>query len=194
MKAGPRDRELIDALEALPVEEFQGTVWRVTGESRDPTIFRAGGNRWDDGSFEVLYTSLDREGALAEIWFHLSRGQPVVPSKLRYVLHELEVRVPGVVDLTDWSLLGRFGVHKESYGRLPYVERESEYSACQKIAEAIHFLGSDSPNEPSGLLVPNARRKSINLVIFGDYVSPDDIHHIRDHGIVDWGSIQLQDR
>lgn len=188
MISGPRDRDLIDALEALPVRPFEGTVWRVVGGGRDPTVFGAGGNRWDDGSFEVLYTSIEREGALAEMRFHVSRGQPVIPSKLRYGLHELEVRVPGVVDLTDWSLLGRFGVEQASYGRLPFLERESEYTACQRIAEALHFLGSDEPNDPSGLLVPNARRQGTNLVIFGDYVSPDDIRHIRDHGFVDWSA------
>ena len=66
MIGGARDRTLIDTLEGLPCEPLETTVWRVVRDMRDPTIFASGGNRWDDGSFEGLYTSLSREGALAE--------------------------------------------------------------------------------------------------------------------------------
>ena len=58
MAVGPRDHSLIDALEALNTRSFEGRLWRVTRDERDPTLFFAGGNRWDDGTFEVLYTSL----------------------------------------------------------------------------------------------------------------------------------------
>lgn len=185
----PRDRELIDALDAMAVEPFSGTVWRVRREGFDPTVFYAGGNRWDDGSFEVLYTALDREGALAEMRFHLSRGQPVIPSKIRYSLHELIVDVPGIIDLTDWTFLERFGVEKSGFGRMPYLSRETEYSACQRIGEAIHFLGSDDPSDPSGFLVPNARREGRNLILLGDYMPIENIHHVKDHGVIDWNVV-----
>ena len=79
MASGPRDRALIDTLEQLETQSFEGRVWRIARENRDPTLFFGGGNRWDDGTFDVLYTSLLREGALAEMRFHLGRGQPVIP-------------------------------------------------------------------------------------------------------------------
>ena len=185
----PRDRDLIDALDAMEVEPFSGTVWRVRQEGRDPTTFFAGGNRWDDGSFDVLYTALDREGALAEMRFHLSRGQPVIPSKVRYSLHELTVDVQGVIDITDWAFLERFGVVKAGFGKMPYLSHASEYSACQRIGEAIHFLGSDDSAEPSGFLVPNARREGRNLVLLGDYMPLENVEHVRDHGVIDWNAI-----
>jgi hypothetical protein len=188
MAAGPRDRALIDTLEQLETQPYEGRVWRFTREGRDPTLFFGGGNRWDDGTFDVLYTSLSREGALAEMRFHLSRGQPVVPSKIRYRLHELEVKVDGVLDLTDVELLSRIGIDIGNFGRLPYLDRQGEYEACQRVAEAVHFLGSDNPKDPSAIQVPNARHPSQNLVLFADYVRPEAVVHVKDHGIIKWSN------
>nr|WP_306264946.1 RES family NAD+ phosphorylase [Pararhizobium sp. IMCC3301] len=189
MIEGPRDRKLIDTLEVLDAQTFEGIVWRVTRDGRDPTLFFGGGNRWDDGTFDVLYTSLDKEGALAEMKFHVSRGQPITPTKIKFRLHELKVRVDGLLDLTAASLLANLGVDRTTFGKLPYLDRHGEYETCQKIAETAHFLGSDDPDDPSGILVPNARHKGNNLVIFGDYVSPEDIVHTEDHGVIDWSTV-----
>lgn len=189
MIGGARDRTLIDTLEGLPCEPLETTVWRVVRDMRDPTIFASGGNRWDDGSFEVLYTSLSREGALAEMRFHLSRGQPIVPSKPRYRLFALSVKVGGAIDLCGKGTLEKLGIDIASYGKLPYLDRVGEYEMCQKIGEAVHFLGSDSPGDPTAMLVPNARYDARNLVLLGDYTSPDDVEELENHGIIDWSNL-----
>lgn len=189
MIEGPRDHTLIDALEGLSTQAYEGRLWRVTRDGRDPTLFFAGGNRWDDGTFEVLYTSLSREGALAEMHYHVARGQPIAPSKIKYRLHELQVKIDGVLDLTDMSFLAGLGIDPATYGKLPYFKREGEYEACQKIGEAAHFLGSEDESDPSALLVPNARHDGSNMVIFGDYVSFEAVEHVNDHGVIDWTKI-----
>ena len=189
MIEGPRDHTLIDALEGLTTQAYEGRLWRVTRQGRDPTLFFAGGNRWDDGTFEVLYTSLSREGALAEMHYHLARGQPIAPSKIKYNLHELQVRIDGFLDLTDKSFLASLGVDPATYGKLPYLKREGEYETCQKIGEAAHFLGSEDPDDPSAILVPNARYEGNNMVVFGDYVSFEAIKHVKDHGLIDWAKV-----
>ena len=189
MIEGPRDHALIDILEGLPTRKFEGRLWRVTRDGRDPTLFFAGANRWDDGTFEVLYTSLDREGALAEMYYHAARGQPIVPSRIKYRLHELAVSINGVVDLSDTKRLSALGIDMTSFGKLPYLQREGEYEMCQKIGEALHFLGSDDPANPSAILVPNARFDTQNMVIFGDYVNLEEIEHFKDHGLIDWSKI-----
>lgn len=186
MRDERRDHELIDTLDAMPCRSFDGTVWRVTQDIHDPTLFRSGGNRWDDGTFDVLYTSCEREGALAEMRFHVTRGQPIIPSKKIYHLYELQVRVDGILDLSDWTFLERFGVERAKFGRLPYLDRESEYTACQKIGEAVNFLGGESSDEPAGCLVPNARSQGQNLVLLGTYVGGDDVLVVKDHGRIDW--------
>lgn len=65
------DRDLLDRLDALPKEAFDGEVFRGTRQSLNPLAGSFSGGRWmrRDGA-AVLYTSLEREGALAEISFH----------------------------------------------------------------------------------------------------------------------------
>lgn len=182
----PRDNRLLDALEALPVVPFSGTVWRVVKEGRDPCRCSAAGNRWDTGGFEVLYTSLTREGAIAEMHFHLTRGQPVFPSKLRYSLYEISVSLDGVYDLSEPRTLEALGMDMGQYGQLSYGDRQAEYPTCQQIADAAHFLGSDANGDAKGLLVPCARHDCSNLVIFCDHAKPGDYEEVRDHGRIDW--------
>ena len=63
------DRELLDALEELEPEVFSGVVWRTAFVSRDPLVGSAHGGRWHPrNTFEALYTSLDQDGSLAEIY------------------------------------------------------------------------------------------------------------------------------
>ena len=65
------DPVLIDQLDAVPKETVDGEVFRGTRQSLDPLASSYSGGRWmrRDGA-GVLYTSLAREGALAEISFH----------------------------------------------------------------------------------------------------------------------------
>ncbi len=59
-----RDRALLDVLESLERSPYTGAVWRSVGEGHDPlTCWRSGGC-WDDGTFDVLYTSETREAAI----------------------------------------------------------------------------------------------------------------------------------
>ena len=83
-----RDIALLDALDAHKGVSFSGSVWRIVRRERDALQGYKSAARWDPGTFDVLYTSLAREGALEEIHFHLSR-QPVFPSKIQSVLHEI---------------------------------------------------------------------------------------------------------
>jgi RES domain-containing protein len=179
-----RDSRLIDALEAVTSESFEGTVWRVVREGRDPCQCSASGGRWDDGSFNVLYTSLDRDGAVAEMYFHLLRGQPVFPSKVRYTLHALKVELSETLRLPALPDLAALGLDISRYGQLSYVERTQEYPRTQEIAEVAHFLDCD------GIVVPSARWPCTNLVLFCDRLSPDAIEIVEDHGIIDWSRWQ----
>lgn len=145
MSSTPRDYRLIDALEALPVKPFLGHVWRVVREGRDPCICASAGNRWDDGTFDVLYTATARDGAIAEMYFHLKSGQPVFPSKIRYTLHELSANLDGVLDLTENDALRNIGLDTARFGQLSYQGRKGEYPRSQEIAEVANFIGSPDP-------------------------------------------------
>ncbi len=176
----PRDSKLIDALDKRPRITFDDASWRVVREGRDVLQGSHAGGRWDDATFDVLYTSLEADGAIAEIHYHLSKGQPVFPSKVSYRLHELRVVLSGGIRFLKVEELEPLGVRAERYGRLAYGDREQEYRRTQEIAEATHFLGCD------GLIVPNARWSCLNLVVFTDRSKPDTLMVNRDAGLIDW--------
>jgi hypothetical protein len=166
-----RDLELLDALDAYPRVAFEGSVWRIVREGRDPLQGYPAGGRWDPGTFDVIYTSLQREGALAEIHFHLSR-QPVFPSQLVSVLHKISVRTTRTLKLANIEAVEGLGLVKTQYGEL-------SYGRTHAIGDAAAFLGFD------GLMVPSARWECLNLVLFTDKFSPEDLT-IEHKEVVDW--------
>lgn len=176
----PRDSKLIDALEVLPHTPLTTTAWRVVRDGRDVSQCSASGGRWDDGTFDVLYTSLARDGAIAEMYFHLLRGQPVFPSKAQFRLYELKVSLVEVLRLPTVPELAALGLDTTRYGQLSYAERMLEYPRTQEVAEVAHFMDFD------GLLVPSARWPASNLVVFCDRLAPDGLEIVQDHGLIDW--------
>lgn len=175
-----RDIGLIDALDSLPRQKFSGTVWRIVREGRDPAQCSASGGRWDDGSFDVLYTSVEREGALSEMYFHLSRGQPVFPTKLRYCLYEMHVELREVIVLSSVADIEALGLQVGVYGQMLYEERQGEYPRTQDIGEAAQFLGCD------GLIAPSARFACQNAVLFCAALDTQAVTVRHDHGLIDW--------
>lgn len=175
-----RDNDLIDALENTHATPFEGQVWRVVRENKDPCLCSSAGGRWDDRTFDVLYTAAERDGAVAEMHFHLSRGQPLVPSRLRYKIFELSVSLSRMLTIPTLGDLANLGLEASSFGALSYDEREQEYPRTQDIAETAHFLEFD------GMLVPNARWSCANVIVFCDEVPAGSIEVVRDHGFIEW--------
>ncbi|HEY1795743.1 MAG TPA: RES family NAD+ phosphorylase [Stellaceae bacterium] len=167
----PRDLELLDKVDALPRTPYEGIAWRIVREGRDPLQGHPAAARWDPGTFDVIYTSLTREGSLAEIHFHLSR-QPVFPSKLVSVLHRIVLCTRRALQLVDLSSVEALGVRRERYGEL-------DYERTQAIGDAAYFLGFD------GLLAPSARWDGQNLVVFTDQLAPEDMA-VEESAVVDW--------
>lgn len=180
MAKARRDNTLIDALESIDPIKFSGNVWRLVRDGRDPLQCSASGGRWDDGTFDVLYTSMTKEGALNEMRFHLMRGQPVMPSKVRYRMFELALVLERALQFLDLDALVSVGLKPESFGRLSYEQKNDEYPRTQEIGEVAHFLDFD------GLIVPSARSEAKNIVVFCDKARSLPEAVVRDHGIVDW--------
>ncbi|MER8473367.1 RES family NAD+ phosphorylase [Mesorhizobium sp. M1405] len=171
MERRARDPDLLDALDAHAGVSFEGEVWRIVREEREPLQGYPSRARWDPGTFDVLYTSLEREGALEEIHFHLSR-QPVFPSKIRSVLHRILVRTERTLRIADLAALEALGVSPETYGSL-------SYERTQEIGDAAAFLGFD------GILAPSARWPCQNLVLFTERFTSADLRVVNSEP-VDW--------
>lgn len=174
------DPELLDALEALDPEPFEGSVWRVKRDTLDPLGGYPSGGRWDPGRFEVIYASLDPNGAQAEVLYHLERA-PVFPSRARYFLHELAVETRRTLRLADFRQLESLGVDRSKYDR-------PDYETTQAIGAAAHFLEFD------GLIVPSARWNCNNLILFMEQREPDLELRVVRSDPVDWANWRKRNR
>lgn len=165
------DPDLLDRLDALPKESFDGQVYRATRLSLDPLAGSYNGGRWMARDVAaILYTSLEREGALAEIAFHWSQlnprpTKPVLVHCLRVVSHRTLRLIRA-----DISALG-----------VP----DSEYQGVnlprtQAIGAAVEFLGCD------GLIAPSARWDCENLMLFPERMGADATLELVNSETVDW--------
>jgi RES domain-containing protein len=151
------DRAILDALEAFDHEALEQTVWRVTRKGRDPLRGAVANGRWNAvGEIEVLYTSVEPDGALAEVGYRLSL-EPIWPSKIEHQLHTLSEKAERVLKFSNLSELERLSVDVAKFDKF-------EYDATQAIAAAAHFLEYD------GLMVPSARFHAPTLVLFVDRI------------------------
>jgi RES domain len=145
------DPALLEQLSAFKKESFDGEVFRATRRSLDPLAPSTSGGRWaPEGLVSVLYTSLLREGALAEISFHWSQLTPR-PSRPA-VLHRLGISAERRLRLL------RADLEKLDLDMTQY--ESVNYGRTQEIGAAIAFLGCD------GLIVPCARWRCENLIVF----------------------------
>jgi len=175
------DRELLDALESRPSEAFSGETWRVTAKGRDALRASTAGGRWSPpNEFEVLYTSLARAGALAEIGYRLAL-EPVWPSRLEHELHRIMARTNSSLRFADVSSLSTLGVDVRRYANF-------DYSVTQAIAAAAFFLDFD------GLIVPSARSTELNLVIFTEKLDVGERLTVAASEPVDWSAWRTQHR
>jgi len=167
----PRDPALLDALDAFHKVPYTGETWRVVRAGRDPLQGSASGGRWDPTLFDVLYTSLAPDGAVAEVHFHLSR-QPVFPSRIRYRSYRIKIRTAKTLRLRNLDVMIPLGVDTARY-------REILYQPTQAIGDAAYFLGFDS------IFAPNARWSCNNLILFIDQIQTANLQVI-ETSEVDW--------
>ena len=164
------DRALLDALEVAAIP-FSGNVWRIAQVGRDPLKGSSLSGRWSGGDYSVLYTACERDGALAEIGFRLSL-EPIWPSRLQHLLHEIKFECEKVIDLSDLPALEKLGVTTPKYKSL-------DYSVTARISAAVAFLEYDA------MLVPNARFACRNLIIFNE--RPNSLELVKSSP-VDWNA------
>lgn len=162
---------LLDAIDVAG-DAFSGRVWRIVRKGRDPLKGSTLNGRWSGGDFSVLYTSYERDGALAEIGFRLSM-EPIWPSRIEHTLHEITVECAKVLDLSDTHLLAKLGVNIERY-------QSFDYSVTSKIAAAASFLEFDA------IIVPCARYKCRNLVIYNERPNQLEIINSSDVNWDEW--------
>ena len=152
------DQDLVDLLAGFRTDRFAGEVFRATRTGADPTAPSISGGRWapppgDGPGVYVLYTSLDRDGAIAEVASFLAQLTPI-PGPRPIKLTRLAATTARTLRLA-FADLTRLGVDPAQYG-------ERDYRRTQRIGAALAVLGID------GLIAPSARWSCENLMIFGE--------------------------
>jgi len=147
----PYEQALLDKIGGSPVVKWEGEVFRHMLGDWPPERENVRGARWNPPQVAAIYASLERDVALAEAQYYIDL-QPVPPQSRR-VLYRVSVRLSKVVDLRKLDELRRYGISAADLGTL-------EHQKCQPVGGAIAHLGFD------GLLVPSARAKGANLVIY----------------------------
>lgn len=150
------DKELLRRLAAFPMRPYTGEVFRVTSPSRDPLEASANGGRWglsqnSTPGTPVLYTSLERDGALAEVASYLIELTPL-PRSNPVKVSTIALTASNVVHLRT-SDLQALGIDTSRYGT-------RDYYLTQQIGAALDHLGVD------GLIAPSARYDCDNLMVF----------------------------
>lgn len=143
---------MLDMLQSAAVSAWDGVVYRHMFGSQPPGRANTGGARWNEPNLAAIYTSCERETALAEAEYYISL-QPLRPRAKR-TLFTIHVSLGTIVDLTSRDLLAKLGV-------TPDVLAGADHTPCRTIGGAVNWLGYD------GLRVPSARRRGgTNLVIY----------------------------
>jgi hypothetical protein len=166
------DQTLLDWLADAKPSAFEGIVYRATRRGLDPLMPSTSGGRWMPADTEpVLYTSLERDGALAEIVYHWNRLTP--PPSKPVLVHTLNVSVRRTLVLspTSFTELG-----------ITWPDTDSrQVSRTQAVGAAAAYLGFDS------IRVPSARRENDNLiVVFTNHETGDGDLTLRGTETVDW--------
>jgi RES domain-containing protein len=173
------DRAVLDALDNFRPQRLEQIVWRVARKGRDPLRGAIANGRWNAiGEMEVLYTSFERDGALAEVGYRLSL-EPVWPSRIEHQVHQLTIKADRALRIDALAQLEKLGVDIAKY-------ESFEYGMTQAIAAAAHFLQFDA------LIVPSARHTATNLVLFLDQIqTPPELKSSEE---VDWSQWRARRR
>ena len=152
------DPELLDAIEGLGFEVLEeATVWRHMFNDNPPELSNTRGARWNPAGLAAIYTSEQRETAIAE-GQHAIDSQPLRPRARRYV-YELRVSAAKVLRIASDDL-GTLGLD-------PADLESPDFTACQRVGAHAAFLGYDA------LIVPSARAEGTNVVLFLNELAAD---------------------
>ena len=164
--------ELLRRLAAFPMRPFSGEVFRFTSMLRDATEASANGGRWGlpQGN-SVLYTSMEKDGAVIEVASYLIMLSPLPRSNPMKLSH-LKVTASKVITLTMENLAA-LGVDPTRYGT-------RDYFLTQQIGAALEHLGADA------LISPSARSACNNLTIFQAQHNFEESVEVIDTEEIEW--------
>jgi RES domain-containing protein len=154
----------LQALAGISASPWRGAVYRHMFAAYLPERENTLGARWNPPEVPAIYTSLSRDGVLAEAEYQMSM-EPLRPL-VRRTLYEIGVTLSSVLDLSSPSLLNTLGLSLSDLAT-------TDHTKCQIIGGAVEHLGHD------GLLIPSARAlAATNLVIYPNRQTADYVFRV----------------
>lgn len=149
--------ELLAAVDGIGTTTWGGSTWRHTAPNRNPLSgegARLFGGRWNPPDLaSTLYLSTNDDGCIAE-FRRMAAGQGKGPASfLPRRISQLDVTGVEVVDL-------RLVANQQVVGLEVDDLTSDDWSACQLVGAAAHFLRAD------GLIAPSATALGDTLVLF----------------------------
>ncbi len=132
------DEDLVDRVNELGPTAWTGTAYRHTAVGRDPLSgegARMNGARWNPPGRPTIYMAQPEKSCMAELARSAERGGFPLHALLSRgrELHTMEVRELPVLDLTSAEALDHVGLTLEDL-------QDDDWTACQAVGEAAHFL------------------------------------------------------
>lgn len=164
------DRKLLDVLDGIEGVSYEGTTWRASWTGRDPLAGSSGGGRWaPNGRFDVLYTSLEENGALSEVYYHLSRAP--IRSSSEMTISKINIVLDNVLRLTKGSF-DEIGITD------PLTSKNLK--PTQLVGEAAYML------DFAAIIIPSAQYECDNLVIFNDLLTHNSVIEVISTSPINW--------
>jgi len=164
------DEAVVERVNDLGTVIWSGTTYRHASAAFDGLSGRGAvvhGGRWNPpDSFETLYLATPVVTCMAELE-RLAAAQSLDPVDLLNarrprMLHTITVHEAAVLDLRSDAALASVGLERADI-------TDDDWSGCQAIGHAAHFLGL------GGVLAPSATGGGLVLAAFESRLDPDQL-------------------
>lgn len=178
----PLEDDVVQRVNDLGPSTWSGTTYRYTTTGRDPRSgegARRFGGRWNPrDTFPVNYLAQPVATCMGELERTAAAAGTQASSRIRagLSLHTLQATALEVLDLTEPSALNHVGLDAEDL-------TDEDWTACQAVGHAAHFLGYDGVLAPSatgtGLVIAafEARLGQGQLEVVTSEVLTDAVYH-----------------
>lgn len=162
----PASPDLLQSIDAIGARSFSGELYRHTAPDREPlsgASARAFGGRWNPrDSFSTIYLAQPVEACVGE-FLRMAAGQGRgAESFLPRDIHTVAANDLLLVDLTYAASLASVGIEPTDISAV-------DWGPCQRVGEAVYFLGYQ------GLMAPSASGVGIVMAVFETRVRPDQL-------------------
>lgn len=161
------DEALVEAVNDLSATEWTGLAYRHTRQGRDPLSgagARRHGGRWNPLGRPTIYLAQPVGTCVLE-FARMAEATGAAPASLirrGWQLHRVEVVGLPVLDLRSTESLHHVGLDVEDIG-------DDDWTACQTVGEAAHFLSY------AGIVAPSATGSGLVVAAFEDRIEPGQL-------------------